>query len=160
LPKPNSGGAPIDHLAAAAAAVRWALERVGDRGYALRCLAFVEDAFERANGIEVFGGSSAAESAERYGLRPFVAGDTPPEGSFVFYATEGPIDGIRAEWGHVGLSLGDGRVVHAWDEVRVDDARAVEQLEPAPGWTPPRLRGWTEVATVLRGHRPRRWDDA
>lgn len=159
MPKPNSGGAPIDHLAAAAAAVRWALERVGDRGYALRCLAFVEDAYERANGIEVFGGSSATESATQYGLHPFDDAQPPPAGSFVFYDAEGPIRGTRDNWGHVGLSIGDGRVVHAWDLVRVDPARAVERLEGAPGWTSPRLRGWADVETILRGHRTRNWDD-
>jgi ABC-type uncharacterized transport system permease subunit len=49
--------------ALAAAAIEWALARRSDSGYALRCLAFVEDASERPNGIEVFGGASAAESA-------------------------------------------------------------------------------------------------
>ncbi len=158
MPKPSSGLASIDDLAAAA--VRWALGRVGDTGYSLRCLAFVEDAFERANGIEIFGGSSASESATRYGLHPFDAAQPPPAGSFVFYDAQGPIRGTHRSWGHVGLSLGDGRVVHAWDEVRVDPARAVEDLVGAPGWTPARLLGWADVATILRGHRPRRWDDA
>ena len=66
----------------------------------------------------------------------------PPAGAFVFYACGGPVDGTHRDWGHVGLALGDGRVVHAWDEVRVDDARDVEDLRPAAGWTAPRLIGW------------------
>jgi cell wall-associated NlpC family hydrolase len=158
LPKPSSPPAAPDELAAAA--IGWALRRLGDRGYALRCLAFVEDAYERANGIEVFGGSSAAESAQQYGVQPYEDNALPPAGSLVFYAAEGPSGGIHRDWGHVGLALGDGRVLHAWDEVRIDEARAVEELEPAPGWTQPRLIGWTAAARLLAGHRPRRWDDA
>jgi hypothetical protein len=34
--------------------IAWAIARTGDARSALRCLAFVEDAYERANGIEVF----------------------------------------------------------------------------------------------------------
>ena len=123
MPKPSRDRPSTVDLASAA--VGWALERVGQPGYALRCLAFVEDALERPNGIEIFGGSSAAESAAQYGLHPFTPGATPPAGSFVFYDAEGPIDGTHRSWGHVGLSLGDGRVVHTWDVIRIDDARAV-----------------------------------
>jgi cell wall-associated NlpC family hydrolase len=158
LPKPSSAPATPDQLASAA--VEWALRHLGDRGYALRCLAFVEDAYERANGIEVFGGSSATESAQLYGLEPYEADDPPPPGSLVFYTTEGPIDGRLRDWGHVGLALGDGRVVHAWDVVRVDPAEAVEGLLPAAGWSQPRLMGWAGTARVLAGHRPRTWNDA
>jgi cell wall-associated NlpC family hydrolase len=157
LPKPSSASAPEEELAAAA--IDWALWRLGDRGYALRCLAFVEDAYERANGIEVFGGSSATESAQRYGLTAYDADAPPPAGSLVFFAAEGPIDGRRRDWGHVGLALGDGRVVHAWDEVRVDAAGAVETLPVAAGWSRPRLTGWASAARLLAGHRRRRWAD-
>jgi cell wall-associated NlpC family hydrolase len=132
---------------------------VGERTYPLRCLAFVEDAYERANAIEIFGGSSALESADQYGTSPYDPAAPPTAGAFVFYRCEGPIDGTHHEWGHVGLSLGDGRVVHAWDEVRVDDAREVEALRPAAGWTAPRLIGWTTPARILEGHRPRTWSD-
>ena len=139
------------------AAVAWALGRVGERTYPLRCLAFVEDAYERPNGIEVFGGDSAAESAARYATEPYDPLAPPPAGAFVFYACGGPVDGTYRDWGHVGLALGDGRVVHAWDEVRVDDARQVEDLGPAAGWTAPRLIGWAPPGRILEGHRARDW---
>jgi cell wall-associated NlpC family hydrolase len=147
-----------DEVAAARAATRWALDRLGDRSYGDRCLAFVEDAIERANGIEIFGGSSARESAEQYGPRPL------PEqpvvaGSLVFYACEGPVDGVWRDWGHVGMALGDGRVVHAWDEVRIDRAEDVETLRPRTGWSRPRLVGWVPLSRVLDGHRSRAWGD-
>ena len=139
-------------------AVAWALARRGDPAYAGRCLAFVEDAYERANQIEVFGGSSAAESAELYGTHPYDRASPPPIGSLVFYACSGPLGGVRRPWGHVGLAVGDGRVVHAWDVVRVDAAEAVSALPPAEGWDPAELTGWTPVERVLQGYRPRRWD--
>lgn len=155
MPKPSSQPANPGELAAAA--IDWALARVGQEGYALRCLAFVEDAYERANEIEVFGGASATESAALYGLSPYVADEPPPAGSLVFYACGGPVDGAWRDWGHVGLALGDGRVVHAWDVVRVDEAAAVGALAPAPGWTAPRLLGWTPAERLLAGHRARAW---
>ena len=144
----------------ATAAVAWALGRVGERTYPLRCLAFVEDAYERPNAIEIFGGDSAAESAGRYGIEPYDPASPPPAGAFVFYDCGGPVDGTHHDWGHVGLALGDGQVVHAWDEVRVDDAREVEALHPAAGWTAPRLRGWAAPRRILEGHRRRDWTDA
>ncbi len=84
----------------------------------------------------------------------------PPAGAYVFYACGGPVDGMRREWGHVGLAMGDGRVVHAWDVVRIDDAAAISALPPAPGWDPPRLIGWAAPDQVLHGHVPRNWEAA
>jgi cell wall-associated NlpC family hydrolase len=139
-------------------AIAWALALRGSAGYAGRCLAFVEDAYERANGIEVFGGASAAESAALYGVRPPVA--APPRGALVFYATAGPAAGEIRNWGHVGLSLGDGAVVHAWDVVRIDPVGSIEDLVPPDGWTTPRLLGWTPAERLLEGSRPRAWADA
>lgn len=48
-------------------AIRWAQEHLGATEYAGRCLAFVEDAYEESNHVEIFGGSSAQESAEEFG---------------------------------------------------------------------------------------------
>ncbi len=149
----------IDEAAVARAATDWALARIGDRSYARRCLAFVEDAIERANGIEIFGGSSAQESADLYRPRPIPAGSPPSAGSLVFYACEGPDDGTWRDWGHVGMALGDGRVVHAWDEVRVDVAEDIEALPPRAGWSQPRILGWVPLSRVLADHRPRAWPD-
>ncbi|MDP9273650.1 MAG: C40 family peptidase [Chloroflexota bacterium] len=138
-------------------AVAWALAHLGSPDYALRCLAFVEDAYERANQIEVFGGDSAAESAARYGTHPLERAAPPPRGALVFYACGGPVQGEHREWGHVGPSLGDGEVVHAWDRVRVDDIEAVEHLIRADGWSQPRLLGWTAADRVLEGRATRDW---
>lgn len=103
----------------------------------------------------MFGGSSAAESARLYGVRG--AEGNAPRGAMVFYASHGSIQGRVGEWGHVGLSLGDGQVVHAWDEVRIDPVVAVELLERGDGWSAPRLLGWVPPQRFLRGWRTRAW---
>ncbi|MFC8681810.1 hypothetical protein ACFT30_09830 [Microbacterium ureisolvens] len=138
-------------------AVNWALAREGDTDYATRCLAFVEDAIERGNDLEMFGGDDAAESARLYGAAGSVG--LPPLHSLVFYEGVGELHGERRDWGHVGLSLGDGHVVHAWNRVRVDEHLALEQLTPAPGWEPLRYVGWVPLGRALEGARPRVWDD-
>jgi cell wall-associated NlpC family hydrolase len=132
-------------------ALAWAKEQVGSDAYAFRCLAFVEDAYEIANQIEIFGGSTAAESAGEYGTQ--TEPSIPPEGVFVFYDSFGTLFNTYKNWGHVGLSLGDGSVVHAWDKVRIDDYLSVEKLQGAAGWTQPSYLGWTPVARVLQGYR-------
>jgi hypothetical protein len=128
-------------------AVAWAKARLGSGVYALRCLAFAEDAVEKGNGIEIFGGEYAKESADLYGAAEQTG--APPEAAFVFYNCSGEIGGIYRNWGHVGLSLGDGRVIHAWGRVRIDPYSAVEKLENAPGWSAPRMIGWAPVERVL-----------
>jgi len=134
-------------------AVQWALGEMGSVAYPFLCLAFVEDAYEDGNGIEIFGGDSAKESADEYGVQTEPA--IPPRGAFVFYDCSGVIDGIKKNWGHVGLSFGDGRVIHAWDTVREDHFLAIERLSGSTGWTSPRYIGWTPVERIMRGYQPR-----
>ncbi len=131
-------------------AIRWARSKIGSTDYPLRCLAFVEDCYEEGNGIEVFGGLSATESARMYG----VTSDPmpPPVGAFVFYQCEGMVHGVKQDWGHVGISVGNGRLIHAWEKVREDDYLEVQGLEPASGWTQPRYMGWASPSTILKGH--------
>jgi cell wall-associated NlpC family hydrolase len=132
-------------------AIKWADEQVDSEAYPFRCLAFVEDAYEIGNAIEIFGGSTAKESAEAYGTQ--TSSLIPPRGTFVFYDCWGTLFETYQNWGHVGLSLGDGQVIHAWDKVRIDHYLAVEQLIPAPGWTQPRYLGWAPVERIFSGYR-------
>ena len=46
--------------------IRWAESKLGSTEYAGWCLAFIEDALEISNDIEIFGGDSAKESSEMY----------------------------------------------------------------------------------------------
>lgn len=150
-PKPPNNGDEMDYQPYIENAIKWAREQLGSRAYASLCLAFVEDAYEEGNGIEIFGGSSAKESADQYEVQP--SSSIPPRGAFVFYDCSGPLNGMEKNWGHVGLSYGDGKVIHGWDQVREDAYRAVEQLPVPPGWTNPRYIGWVSVERILQGHR-------
>ncbi len=128
-------------------AIDWALAREGKAEYVGWCLSFIEDAVEESNGIELFGGDCARESAMLYqdGIRT----GEPEPGAFVFYDCCGTVDGRTVDWGHCGLCIGESRVIHAWNQIRVDDYLSLEQLSPAPGWTAPRYIGWVPLERVL-----------
>ena len=132
-------------------AIHWVLGKLGSPEYRGVCLGFVEDAYELANEMELDGYATARGAAEGYGAAG--SAGPPPEGAFVFYDCEGSLEGIFRNWGHVGLCIGDGKVVHAWDVVRTDDYMAVEELTPAPGWTRPNYIGWAPASTIIP-HRP------
>jgi cell wall-associated NlpC family hydrolase len=128
-------------------AIAWALDHLGSPNYDLRCLSFVEDAYEKANAIEVFGGSSAKESAELYGAAD--SEGEPPPGAFVFFDTHGVVDGVDRDWGHVGLAIGDGRMVSAWEVVRVDRIADFPTVESG-SWSQPVYVGFAPPERVLR----------
>ncbi len=132
-------------------AIRWAQAHLGSTDYPFLCLAFVEDAYEKSNHVEIFGGSSAKESADEYGAAQ-TQGE-PPIGAFVFYDCLGTLNGEYKNWGHVGLHIGEGKVVHAWDKVRLDDYRDVQNLTPSPGWTKPQFIGWAPIERIFIGCR-------
>jgi hypothetical protein len=132
-------------------ATRWAQEHIGATEYAGRCLSFVEDAYEKGNHVEIFGGSSAQESADEYGAAQNTG--EPPLGAFVFYECAGPVEDEIKNWGHVGLCIGAGKVIHALDTVRMDHYLDVQDLTPAPGWTRPQFIGWTPIERIFAGYR-------
>ncbi len=127
--------------------ISWAKEKLGSREYAGWCLSFIEDALEKSNDIEIFGGDSAKESALLYadGIRQ----GAPEKGAFVFYdcicqGPDGPVN-----WGHCGISLEDGRIIHAWDTVRIDDYRETEAMTASSGDRPGYV-GWVPIERVLK----------
>ena len=97
---------------------------------------FIEDALEKSNGIEIFGGDTAKESALLYadGMRQGI----PERGAFV------PVN-----WGHGGISLGDRRIIHAWDTVRSDDYGEIEAMTALSG-EHPRYIGRVLIERVLK----------
>jgi len=137
-------------------AIRWAQERVGATDYAGRCLAFVEDAYEQSNHVEIFGGSSAQESADEYGAS--LNRGEPPIGAFVFYACAGPVGDEIKHWGHVGLCIGEGRVIHAAKTVRIDHYLDVQNLTLASGWSQPQFIGWSPIERIFAGYRQKASD--
>ena len=136
-------------------AVRWAKAQLDQNNYPFRCLAFVEDAYERGNQIEIFGGSSAKELAEMYGAEQN-SGEIPL-GAFVFYDCSGPINGVNQNWGHVGLHIGDGNIIHSYGCVRIDHYLVVPELPAAPGWTKAQYIGWAPVQRIFEGWRKKEY---
>jgi cell wall-associated NlpC family hydrolase len=132
-------------------ALEWALSKMGSTEYTTKCLGFIEDAYEVSNNIWLDGYSSAKEEADAFCVKS--SEETPPRGAFVFYDCFGTLMNKYRNWGHVGVSLGDGRIVHAWDKVRVDTIRAVEELDAGRGWTKPKYIGWAPVSKVLEGYK-------
>ena len=126
--------------------IRWAKSKLGSTEYAGWCLAFIEDALEISNHIEIYGGDSAKESCGMY--KDALRGGVPERGAFVFYDCLCPSENGPVNWGHCGVSLGDGRVIHAWDMVRIDDYLAIEKLTALTGDHPEYL-GWVALQRVL-----------
>jgi hypothetical protein len=127
-------------------AIAWAFKNVERADYPFKSLAFVEDAYEFGNRIEMFGGDCAAESAQLYA--PLHSG-APARGAFVFYRAEGQLGGVWKDWGHVGLALGNGQVIHSWNRIRTDGYLGLQALTPAPGWLAPIYLGWVPPEIFL-----------
>ena len=127
--------------------IAWAENRIGNPNYAGWCLDFIEDALEQSNDIEIFGGDSAKESCEMY--KDALQAGVPERGAFVFYDCLCPGEDGPVNWGHCGISLGDGQIIHAWDVVRIDDYQEIEHLTALTGDYPKYL-GWVSLSRVLR----------
>jgi cell wall-associated NlpC family hydrolase len=72
----------------------------------------------------------------------------PERGAFVFYDCLCQSEDGIVNWGHCGISLGKGQVIHAWSTVRIDDFRQIEQLT-SPIGEHPRYIGWVPLRRVL-----------
>lgn len=119
-------------------ALAWALGQQGALQYNGWCLRFVAHAF----GQESFPATAtlaANQLGPRDGNRSFLSA---PRGSLVWF-TWGNAD-LGRNVGHVGIALGDGRMVHALDMVRV------VQIEGSRFWRS-RYRGWTPAPAEWPG---------
>lgn len=126
--------------------ISWAESRLGKAEYVGWCLSFIEDALEISNGIEIFGGDSAKESSEMYSDSLYQG--IPVRGSFVFYDCLCLSEEGLVNWGHCGICLGEGKVIHAWDVIRIDDYLDIESLTAISGDNPKYL-GWVPLSRVL-----------
>jgi len=99
-------------------AISWAQERMnaGDKSYSYWCLKFIGDAF-RAGGINNAGYSTATQAGNALITS---TSTNPPRGAVVFWDWYGTIGGVYANYGHVGISLGNGKVIHAdYDGIKI-----------------------------------------
>ena len=74
--------------------------------------------------------------------------EEPERGAFVFYDCICLNENIPVNWGHCGISLGGGKVIHAWDKVRIDDYLQIEKMKALRG-NHARYIGWVPISRVL-----------
>lgn len=92
-------------------AISWAQAQMnaGNTSYSYWCLKFIGDAF-RQGGINNAGYSTATQAGNSLITS---TSTNPPRGAVVFWDWYGTINGVYANYGHVGISLGNGKVIHA-----------------------------------------------
>lgn len=98
------------------AAIKWATDNVNNTKYKNKCLAFVKAAYSNAglsiNRTDFYDSTVGDQTAKKAGEVLVTNTDKkPPRGALVFW--EG-FDTYGNNVGHVGISLGNGRVVHQW----------------------------------------------
>ena len=91
-------------------AIAWAEKMIGAGGYAYDCQKFVGDAY-RETGTSPATYTCAKAAADALDAKD--SSGAPPRGAYVFYDWSGTLNGVYKNWGHVGLSVGDGKIIHA-----------------------------------------------
>ncbi len=139
----------------AARALQWALKQVGREDYALWCLRFAANAYNAPSA----GYPTAQSAADALDLRG--RGGSPasaPAGSLVFFH----VAGVRGQsYGHVGLSLGDGRMVSALATVRIDRIKDVALWREnylGWAWAPAAWPGFPPAAPAAASQAPQSQD--
>lgn len=125
-------------------AIDWALAQQPRSDYYWWCLKFVAHAF----------GSAAAGYNDPVAMMRArgVNGGEPPVGSLVLF---GAVE--RNPYGHVGIYLGGGQMIHAVQTVRVSpvsSGRNYRGWQPAPGWWPGRAPSNPAPQFVAAGYKP------
>ena len=128
------GGGPGNHRDTALA---WALTQRNLKRWAWRCECFVEEAYGTRM---IF--TTAAAAASRLALHHDAVKLAPP-GSLVYFAA----DKYNQRYGHVGLSLGHGRMISALSRVAVTD------VTHSKYWRKLYL-GWVDAPTTWPGRIP------
>jgi hypothetical protein len=116
--------------------INWAFEQEGKDYWKEYCMAFVSDAFkvcenrpgspnELKNNLENAGKFYSKENNW-----------VPPRGSLVFFSATGEY----APHGHIGISLGDRKVIHAYQTVKeetIADIESLSYIDSYLGWAYP-----------------------
>jgi hypothetical protein len=119
-------------------AIGWALAQRGSHSWDNRCLTFVNDAYENA-GVTPRRWYAAIDAARA--LKASSHKGVPPRGAYVFY--------FHPPSGHVALSLGGGRIVHAfgYQGVIVSNYLGILKAYPSMGMT---YCGWAIPKTTAQ----------
>lgn len=126
--------------------IRRAKSEIGNREYAGQHLSFIDDALEKSGGSAVFVGNSANDSSESYSSA--LRFGAPERGALVFYDCLCRGENAPANYGHCGIALDGGAVIHAWNDVRIDNYLTIEKLTSRNG-DHLRYIGWVEIDRLL-----------
>lgn len=131
-------------------AIKWAESEIEVKtyNYNLECLKFVEDAFKMSAGSRLSYAKNAANKLNAESNKGL-----PPRGAFVFYDWDGKVGGVYKNWGHVGLSLGNGEIIHnSGTSILKQDYRSLDSKKfPYIGWAYPPLSPPINRRFVLSG---------
>ena len=119
------------------AALEWAKSQLGSTAWSWRCQAFVQVAYRAPSGFR-----TANEAAAKLGLRRSPVTAAPP-GSLLYFKT---ITGVTAKFGHVGLSLGGGKMISSLGKV------AISSVTPGSKWDRAYV-GWVRAPASWPGRR-------
>ena len=132
---PAAPQAPKSFVYWAEAAVSWAKERLGRGDWSGLCMRFVANAFmQKEHEPAGYNAIDGAREFYRFDQDPN-GWLKAPKGALIFFDKEGTND-----YGHVGIYLGNGSIIHAYGTVRVD---TVEEVIAKPdvgrylGWSYP-----------------------
>lgn len=128
------GGGPGNHRAVA---LRWARSQLRQTRWAWRCERFAEEAYGTRGKF-----ATAAAAARAVTLHPGRIEDAPA-GTLVYFAA----DSYNQGWGHVGIALGDGRMISALSSVTTTD------VAMSPYWRKLYL-GWADAPGDWPGRIP------
>ena len=117
-------------------AVNWAEGKEGNEDWKNLCLRFVSQAYglgENTNS-KTTKWKFPNDAISKLGHKFYSAESSwnPPRGALIFFSGQGSKDGVNYEkCGHIGIYLGNGKVVHAYGTVRIQNltgSRGVEKL--------------------------------
>ncbi len=120
-------------------AVAWATEQLGRSEWHWYCERFAETAFGQTDSVF----ASAAEAQARLQLHTSGTIRSAPAGSLVYFAP----DVANHQHGHVGISLGHGRMISALKTVTITN------LNASPYWRQAYV-GWADAPTTWPGRIP------
>ena len=136
-------------------AIAWTIAQEGKIDWAKYCLKFVANAFGR----EAAGYHHPNEMKDALGDRFYSWTNcwNPPRGALVFFSGQGSGDDIDyKKCGHIGIYLDDGKVIHAYGIVRLQNIAGREEgieglsyIDSYIGWAYP-PQEWIEITDTTK----------
>jgi len=117
-------------------AIAWAEKMIGDTSYAYECQIFVGDTY-RETGTSPATYTCAKAAADALDAKD--SSGTPPRGAYVFYDWSGTLNRVYKNWGHVGLSVGNGKIIHASETNPVEKSQYDKIGLTYIGWAYPSI---------------------